>query len=138
MAGETPITLIGNLVADPDVRFTGAGIAVVNFTVATTPRIFDRSSNEWKDGQALFARCTVWRDVAENFAASARKGVRVVVVGSLEARTFTDKEGNERTVWEVRAEEVAVSTRYVRLTVHKKPTGGPSGVPAEEPAPLSQ
>ena len=108
MAGETTITIRGNLTADPEKRVTQNGLSVVNFTVASTPRTFDRASKEWKDGDSLFLRCTVWRDLAEHVAASLTKGTRVVVVGRLVQRSYETKEGEKRTAWQVEADEVGV------------------------------
>ena len=98
MAGETVITVIGNLTADPELRFTSTGTAVANFTVASTPRTFDRQSNEWKDGEALFLRCSIWRQAAENVAESLTRGARVIVSGRLKQRSFETREGEKRTV----------------------------------------
>jgi single-strand DNA-binding protein len=98
MAGDTVITVIGNLTADPELRFTPSGAAVANFTVASTPRTFDRQSNEWKDGETLFLRCSVWREAAENVAESLQKGMRVIVQGRLKSRSYETKEGERRTV----------------------------------------
>src|SRR3954451_17674047 len=98
MAGETIITVIGNLTGDPELRFTASGAAVANFTLASTPRTFDKNSNEWKDGEALFLRCSVWREAAENVADSLTRGARVVVTGRLKQRSFETKEGEKRTV----------------------------------------
>src|SRR3954471_15113277 len=112
MAGETMITVVGNLVQDPELRFTPAGHAVASFTVASTPRTFDRQSQEWKDGDTLFLRCSVWREQAENVAESLRRGTRVVVSGRLKQRSFVTKEGERRTVVELDTDEVAPSLRY--------------------------
>lgn len=113
MSGETTLTIIGNLTADPIVRYMkDTGDAVVNFTVAATPRIFDRKSNQWKDGEALFMRCTQWRDAAEHVANSLTKGARVMVVGKLQQRDYVDREGNKRIVMELVADEVGVSLKY--------------------------
>ena len=101
MAGETPITVIGNLTADPELRFTPSGAAVANFTVASTPRTFDRQTNEWKDGEALFLNCSVWRQAAENAAESLVRGMRVIVSGNLKARSYETREGEKRTVFEI-------------------------------------
>ena len=104
MAGETPITLIGNLTADPELRFTPSGAAVANFTVASTPRTFDKNTNEWKDGDALFLNCAVWRQAAENVAESLTKGMRVIVQGRLRQRSYETREGEKRTVVELEVE----------------------------------
>ena len=106
MAGETPITVVGNLTADPELRFTPSGAAVANFTVASTPRTFDRQSNEWKDGEALFLNCSVWRQAAENAAESLQRGMRVIVSGRLKARSYETREGEKRTVFEIDVDEV--------------------------------
>lgn len=101
MAGDTTITVVGNLTADPELRFTPSGAAVANFTVASTPRIYDRQSGEWKDGEALFLRCNIWREAAENVAESLTRGARVIVTGRLKQRSFETREGEKRTVVEV-------------------------------------
>ena len=106
MAGETPITLIGNLTADPELRFTPSGAAVANFTVASTPRTFDRQTNEWRDGDAMFLNCAVWRQAAENVAESLQKGMRVIVSGRLKSRSYETREGEKRTVFEVDVDEI--------------------------------
>ena len=106
MANDTVITVIGNLTADPELRFTQSGAAVASFTVASTPRTFDRQSNEWKEGETLFMRCSIWRDAAENVAESLEKGMRVIVQGRLKQRSFTDREGNNRTAAEVVSDNV--------------------------------
>jgi len=127
MAGETVITVIGNLTNDPELRFTPNGAAVASFTVASTPRTFDRQSNEWKDGDTLFLRCTVWRQAAENVAESLHKGTRVVVQGRLKQRSFETREGEKRTVVELEADEVGVSLRSATAKVSKSgrsSTGG--------------
>lgn len=127
MAGETPITLIGNLTADPDLRFTPSGAAVANFTVASTPRNFDRQTNEWKDGEAMFLNCAVWRQAAENVAESLTKGMRVVVTGRLRARSYETREGEKRTVFEVDVDEVGPSLRYATAKVTRTQGGGQGG-----------
>lgn len=128
MAGETPITIIGNLTADPELRFTpGSGDAVANFTVAATPRTFDRQSNEWKDGDTLFMRVAAWRELGENVAESIAKGMRVVVTGRLKSRQYETKEGEKRTVIEIEAEEVAPSLRYATATVVRAQRNGQGG-----------
>jgi single-strand DNA-binding protein len=130
MAGETVITVIGNLTNDPELRFTPNGAAVASFTVASTPRTFDRQSNEWKDGDTLFLRCTVWRQAAENVAESLHKGTRVVVQGRLKQRSFETREGEKRTVVELEADEVGVSLRSATAKVSKSgrsSTGGGGG-----------
>jgi single-strand DNA-binding protein len=124
MAGETVITIIGNLTNDPELRFTPSGAAVANFTVASTPRTFDRQANEWKDGETLFMRCSVWRDAAENVAESLQRGTRVVVSGRLRSRSYETKEGEKRTVVEMEADEVGPSLRYATAKVSKTSRGG--------------
>ncbi|HEX3784417.1 MAG TPA: single-stranded DNA-binding protein [Pseudonocardiaceae bacterium] len=129
MAGETTITVVGNLTADPELRFTPSGAAVANFTVASTPRTFDRQSGEWKDGEALFLRCNIWRQAAENVAESLTRGMRVVVQGRLRQRSFDTKEGEKRTVIEMEVDEVGPSLRYATAKVNKaaRGTGGGGG-----------
>lgn len=112
MAGETIITIIGNLTAPPELRFTNSGVPVASFTVASTPRMFDKQAGEWKDGEALFMRCSAWRDLAENVTESLTKGARVVVQGRLQQRSYTDKEGNQRTAIDLQVDEVGPSLRY--------------------------
>ncbi|KRE39106.1 single-stranded DNA-binding protein [Janibacter sp. Soil728] len=125
MAGETPITVIGNLTADPELRFTPSGAAVANFTVASTPRTFDRQTNEWKDAETLFMRCSVWREAAENVAESLTRGTRVVVTGRLISRSWEDKEtGQKRSVMEMQVDEVGPSMRYATAKVTKTQRGG--------------
>jgi single-strand DNA-binding protein len=123
MAGETVITVIGNLTNDPELRFTPNGAAVASFTVASTPRTFDRQSNEWKDGDTLFLRCTVWRQAAENVAESLHKGTRVIVQGRLKQRSFETREGEKRTVVELEADEVGASLRSATAKVSKANRG---------------
>ena len=127
MAGETIITVVGNLTADPELRFTPSGGAVANFVIASTPRHFDRQANEWKDGEALFVRCTVWREAAENAAESLTKGARVIAQGRLQAKRFEDKEGNRRTAWELQVDEVGPSLRFATASVNRQGRGGPPG-----------
>ena len=127
MAGETVITIIGNLTNDPELRFTPSGAAVANFTVASTPRTFDRQSNEWKDGETLFMRCSVWREAAENVAESLTRGTRVIVSGRLRSRTYDTKEGEKRTVVELEVDEVGPSLRYATAKVSKTSRGGGGG-----------
>lgn len=119
MAGETVITIIGNLTNDPELRFTPSGAAVANFTVASTPRTFDKQSNEWKDGDTLFMRCSVWRDMAEHVAESLTRGTRALVSGRLRSRTYENKEGAKVTVVEMDVEEVGPSLRYANAKVTK-------------------
>ena len=127
MANDTVITVVGNLTADPELRFTPSGAAVANFTVASTPRTFDRQSNEWKDGETLFMRCSVWRDAAENVAESLHRGTRVVVTGRLKSRSYDTKEGEKRTVMELEVDEVGPSLRYASAKVTKAERGGSGG-----------
>lgn len=127
MAGDTVITVIGNLTADPELRFTPSGAAVANFTVASTPRTFDRQTNEWKDGEALFLRCNIWRDAAENVTESLTKGTRVIVSGRLKQRSYETKEGERRTVVELEVDEIGPSLRYATAKVNRASRGGSSG-----------
>jgi single-strand DNA-binding protein len=127
MAGDTTITIIGNLTADPELRFTPSGAAVANFTVASTPRMFDRQSNEWKDGETLFMRCSIWRDAAENVAESLHRGTRVIVSGRLKSRSYETKEGEKRTVIELEVDEVGPSLRYASAKVTKAERGSGGG-----------
>ncbi|EWT02033.1 single-stranded DNA-binding protein [Intrasporangium oryzae NRRL B-24470] len=127
MAGDTVITIIGNLTADPELRFTPSGAAVANFTVASTPRQFDRQSNEWKDGETLFMRCSVWRDAAENVAESLQRGTRVIVSGRLKSRSYETKEGEKRTVVEMDVDEIGPSLRSATAKVNKTQRGGGGG-----------
>ena len=132
MSGDTAITLVGNLTADPELRFTQSGVPVADFTVASTPRVFDRASGEWKDGDALFLRCTLWRQPAENVAETLSKGSRVIVTGRLKQRSYETREGEKRTVVEVDVEEIGPSLRYAtarvtragKTTTAAAPTGG--------------
>jgi single-strand DNA-binding protein len=127
MAGDTVITVIGNLTADPELRFTPGGAAVANFTVASTPRTFDRQTSEWKDGDALFMRCSIWREAAENVAESLTKGARVVVSGRLKQRSYETREGEKRTVVELEVDEIGPSLRYATAKVNKASRGGGGG-----------
>src|SRR4051795_3357780 len=127
MAGETIITVVGNLTDDPDLRFTPNGAAVANFTVASTPRFFDKNTNEWKDGDALFLRCSIWRQAAENVAESLQRGARVIVQGRLKQRSYETKEGEKRTVFEVEVDEVGPSLRYATAKVVKGQRSGGGG-----------
>ncbi|RYU10211.1 single-stranded DNA-binding protein [Nocardioides iriomotensis] len=124
MAGETPITVVGNLTADPELRFTPSGAAVANFTVASTPRQFDRQTNEWKDQETLFLNCSVWRQAAENAAESLQRGMRVIVQGRLKARSYETREGEKRTVFEIDVEEVGPSLKMATAKVQKTTRGG--------------
>lgn len=119
MAEETTLTYIGQLTADPELRYTASGAAVANFTVASTPRNFDRQSNEWKDGETLFIRVSVWREVAENVAESLSKSDRVIVSGVLRSRTFETKEGEKRTVFELDAREIGPSLKWAQAKLTK-------------------
>lgn len=119
MAGETTITVVGNLTNDPELRFTPSGSAVANFTVASTPRVFDRQSNEWREGETLFLRCSIWRDQAENAAESLQKGMRVVVNGKLRSRSYDTREGDRRTVIELEVEEIGPSLRFATASVNR-------------------
>ena len=127
MAGEPTICIIGNLVADPDLKFTPSGAAVANFTIASTPRSFDRDSGQWVDGDPLFMRCTVWRDAAENVAESLTKGTRVIASGYLKARSYQTKEGENRTVMELDVQEIGPSLRFATARVAKTQRGQSSG-----------
>ncbi len=125
MAGETVITLVGNLVDDPELRFTPSGAAVANFRVASTPRTYDRQTGEWKDGESLFISCSVWRQAAENVAESLQRGMRVIVQGRLKSRSYDDREGNKRTVFEIDVDEVGPSLRSATAKVSKTMRSGP-------------
>lgn len=117
MAGDTIVTVVGNLTDDPELRFTQSGVAVANFTVASTPRSFDKTTSEWVDGETLFIRCSVWRSAAENLAESLTKGTRVIVQGRLNSRSYETREGDKRTVVEMQADEVGPSLAYAKATV---------------------
>lgn len=127
MAGETSITLVGNLTADPELRFTPSGAPVANFTVASTPRTFDRATSEWKDGDAMFINCSVWRQAAENVAETLTKGMRVIVQGRLKSRSYETREGERRTVFEIEVDEVGPSLRYATAKVNRTSGGGGGG-----------
>ena len=128
MAGETTLTIIGNLTTDPELRFTPNGAPVANFTVASTPRQFDRQANEWRDGETLFMRCSLWREAAENATESLAKGMRVIVEGRLVARSWDDKDtGQKRTVMEMQVDEVGPSLRYATAQVSRTQRGDNSG-----------
>ncbi|MCU1588126.1 MAG: single-stranded DNA-binding protein [Frankiales bacterium] len=145
MAGDTVITVVGNLTADPELRFTPSGAAVANFTVASTPRTFDKNSNEWKDGEALFLRCSVWRQAAENVAESLTKGTGVIVQGRLKQRSYETKEGEKRTVYELDVDEIGPSLKFATAKVNRTTRGSggsgsggfgggaSSGAPADDP-----
>jgi single-strand DNA-binding protein len=127
MAGDTQITVVGNLVSDPELRYTPTGVAVANFRVASTPRTFDRQSNEWKDGDSLFLTCNVWRQAAENVAESLQRGMRVIVTGRLHQRSYETREGEKRTVFEVEVDDVGPSMRNASAKVAKSNRSGGSG-----------
>jgi single-strand DNA-binding protein len=127
MAGETVITVVGNLVDDPELRFTPSGAAVANFRIASTPRTFDRQTNEWKDGDALFLSCSVWRQAAENVAESLQRGMRVVVQGRLKQRSYETREGEKRTVVELEVDEVGPSLKYATAKVTRTTRQGGGG-----------
>lgn len=148
MAGETVITVVGNLTDDPELRFTSSGAAVANFTVASTPRFFDKNTSDWKDGDALFLRCSIWRQAAENVAETLTKGARVVVQGRLKQRSYETREGEKRTVYELDVDEVGPSLKYATAKVVKvtRASGGgfgggsgggsapaPAAAPADDP-----
>ncbi len=125
--GDTPITVVGNLVADPELRFTPSGAAVANFRIASTPRTFNRDTNQWEDGEALFLTCNVWRQAAENVAESLTKGMRVIVNGRLKQRSYQTREGENRTVFEVEVDEVGPSLKYATASVSRTPREGGQG-----------
>lgn len=127
MAGETVITVVGNLTADPELRYTQNGLAVANFTIASTPRTFDRQANEWKDGEALFLRASVWREFAEHVAGSLTKGSRVIATGRLKQRSYQDREGNNRTSIELEVDEIGPSLRYATAQVTRAASSGGGG-----------
>ena len=127
MAGETVITVVGNLTDDPELRFTPSGAAVANFTVASTPRTLDKATNEWKDGDALFLRCSIWRQAAENVAESLQRGMRVVVQGRLRQRSYETREGEKRTVIELEVDEVGPSLKYATAKTTTTSRSGASG-----------
>lgn len=131
MAGETIITVVGNLTADPELRYTQSGLAVANFTIAATPSVFDRKTNEWKDGDALFLRASVWKEFAEHVAGSLTKGSRVVATGRLKQRSYETKEGEKRTSVELEIDEIGNSLRYG--TTHFTKSGSATSSPAEDP-----
>jgi single-strand DNA-binding protein len=139
MAGDTVITVIGNLTNDPELRFTPSGAAVASFTIASTPRTLDRQTQEWKDGEALFLRCSCWRQMAEHVAGSLTRGSRVMAQGRLKQRSFETKEGDKRTVIEMEVDEIGPSLRYATATISKatrsdgRPGGGSGGGFGDEP-----
>ena len=126
MAGETIITVVGNLTADPELRYTQGGLAVANFTIASTPRTFDRQANDWKDGDALFLRASCWREFAEHVAGSLTKGSRVIATGRLKQRNYDDRDGNKRTAIELEVDEIGPSLRYATAQVTRA-SGGSTG-----------
>jgi single-strand DNA-binding protein len=129
MSGDTVITVIGNLTGDPELRFTPSGAAVANFTIASTPRTFDRQAQEWKDGETLFLRCSIWREAAENVAETLVKGTRVIAQGRLVQRSYDTREGERRTVYELQVDEVGPSLRYAsaKVTRMQRQSGGGYG-----------
>ena len=127
MAGETVITIIGNLTADPEIRTTGSGASVASFTIASTPRSWNRSTNQFEDGQALFMRCSAWRDLAEHCARSLAKGMRVIAQGRLQQRSYQANDGSNRTVIELQVDEIGPSLKYATAQVQKMQSGGYQG-----------
>jgi len=127
MAGDTVITVVGNLTADPELRFTPSGAAVASFTIASTPRTFDRNTNEWKDGEALFLRCSLWRQAAENAAESLTRGMRVIAQGRLQQRSYETREGEKRTVIELQVDEIGPSLKYASAKVNRTQRGSGGG-----------
>ena len=127
MAGETVITVVGNLTSDPELRYTPNGVAVANFTIASTPRTFNRATNQWEDGEALFLRASIWRDYAENVAESLKKGTRVIAQGRLKSRTYETKEGERRTSFELELEEIGPALRYATANVARSARGNGAG-----------
>lgn len=127
MAGETIITVVGNLTADPELRYTQNGLAVANFTIASTPRSFDKATNDWKDGEALFLRASVWREFAEHVAGSLSKGSRVIATGRLKQRSYETKEGEKRTSYEIEVDEIGPSLRYATAQVTRTTSGASRG-----------
>ncbi|GEB96193.1 single-stranded DNA-binding protein [Microbacterium lacticum] len=138
MAGETFITVVGNLTADPELRYTQNGLPVANFTIASTPRTFDRQANEWKDGEALFLRASVWRDFAEHVAGSLTKGMRVVATGRLRQRSYQDREGQNRTAIELEVDEIGPSLRYATAQVTRAASSGGGGGGGQQARPQVQ
>ena len=133
MAGETVITVVGNLTSDPELRYTQNGKAVANFTIASTPRSFDRASNEWKDGDSLFLRASIWDKAAEQVASSLTKGTRVIATGRLVQRSYETKEGEKRTSIELQIDEIGPSLRYATASITRAASGGARSGGAEEP-----
>ena len=135
MANETPITIIGNIVAEPELRFTPAGAAVCNFRVASTPRTYNKQTQQWEDGEAMFLTCNAWRQLGENTAESLTKGMRVIVTGKLKQRSFQTREGDNRTTFEIDVEEVGPSLRYATAQVNRNPQqGGGQQTPSQQQA----
>lgn len=126
MSNETIITVVGNLTADPELRYTPSGVAVANFTIASTPRHFDKQANEYKDGETLFVRCSLWREAAENVVESLTKGTRVLAQGRLKSRSYQDKEGNNQTSWELDVDEIGPSLRFATAKVDRQAQQGSS------------
>jgi single-strand DNA-binding protein len=133
MAGETVITVVGNLTADAELRYTQTGAAVANFTVASTPRTFDRQAGEWRDGEAMFLRCSVWNQYAENVAESLTQGTRVIAQGKLVQRSFETSEGEKRTVTELRVDEVGPTLRFATATINKLRRDNAESAPTTDP-----
>jgi single-strand DNA-binding protein len=127
MSNDTTITVVGNLTNDPELRFTPSGSPVANFTIASTPRTFDKNSNAWKDGESLFLRCAVWKEPAENVAESLTKGTRVIVSGRLKSRSYETKEGEKRTVIELEVDEIGPSLKYANAKVNRTQRGNGGG-----------
>lgn len=134
MAGETPITIVGNIVAEPELRFTPAGAAVCNFRVASTPRTYNKQTQQWEDGEAMFLTCNAWRQLGENTAESLAKGMRVIVTGKLKQRSFQTREGDNRTTFEIDVEEVGPSLRYATAQVNRNPHEGGQKSPNQQQA----
>lgn len=134
MANETIITVVGNLTADPELRYTQGGLPVANFTIASTPRTFDKAKNEYVDGEALFLRASVWREFAEHVAGSLTKGTRVIASGRLKQRSYKDREGNDRTAIELDVDEIGPSLRYATAQVTRAASGGAQGTRTAAPA----
>lgn len=137
MASETTITVIGNLTADPELRFTTAGAAVANFTIASTARYFDREANQWRDGQALFLRCNVWRDAAENVTETLKRGARVIAQGRMKQRNYETREGEKRTVIELEVDEIGASLRFATAQITRPNRGVAPEEEAEAPEPVA-
>lgn len=133
MAGETPVTVVGNATADAEIKFTATGAALATVTVASTPRTFDKASGQWKDREALFLRCTGWRDLAEHMSQTITKGMRLIVSGRLEQRSFQDQDGNSRTVVELQIDEIGPSLRYATASVNKAERSTATTAPAVDP-----